>query len=136
MNETSLPQDSTKSLFVSLLKQEYQFRQTKNPRYSMRSFAKCLEVDQSLLTKILNGKRNPSKPFIQKVNERLGVDLIEAEQENEVPDSNYQAVEDTFHLMSEWYHFALLELARTKEFVAEEDWICKRLRINPGQLKL
>lgn len=130
-------QQVSRSLFVSLLKQEYSFRKEKNARYSIRSFAKCLDIDQSFLSKILNGKRLPSTEMILKANKKLRLELAQKEEEAKDTDENtYQRVEDVFHLISEWYYFALLELIRTEDFISDERWICRRLGINIDQLKV
>ncbi len=126
----------SRSNFVGLLRQELQFRQEKNPRYSIRSFAKSLSIDQSFLTKILNGSRLPSTNLIQKTNRRLKSDMLQAEKKAPQTADLYTRIEDTFHLIADWYHFALIELIRTDNFVPDEKWICRRLGINQTQLQL
>ncbi len=128
--------DISRSHFVGLLKQDFQFRRSKNASYSIRSYAKCLNIDQSYLTKILNGTRSPSASLIAKTNKRLRQDWVQNEKKNPSTETDHQRIEDSFHLISEWYHFALLELIRTKNFVADEKWICRRLGINQTQLQL
>ena len=38
-----------------------------------------------------------------------------------------------YHIIADWYHFAILTLAKTKDFKEDPDWIGKRLEISPHQ---
>ena len=50
---------------------------------------------------------------------------------------NYQQISiDTFEVMSDWYHFAILELCTTENFRAEPQWIANRLGITTSQVSL
>jgi transcriptional regulator with XRE-family HTH domain len=136
MKTTSTENQFSSSLFINLLKQELRFRKKKNPRYSLRAFARCLEVDQSSLSKILTGRRRPSTQLIAKANLRLKMDLAQAEKDNAELDQHYQQITDTFHLISEWYYFALLELIRTEGFKTDPKWISQRLGISEQEVEL
>ncbi len=59
--------------FVQVLKTELVRRSQKNPRYSLRSFAKFLEIDSSALSKILNRKRPLGQRSIRRFAERIGL---------------------------------------------------------------
>ena len=60
-------------LGMAHLRAELQRRTQLNPRYSMRSFAKALDVSHSLLSLVMSGKRSPSKSLIKKLAEQMGV---------------------------------------------------------------
>ena len=62
----SLDLDNSSIGFLQFLQQELERRCQKNPRYSLRSFAKYLEIDPSALSKILNGKRPLGKRLIRR----------------------------------------------------------------------
>lgn len=55
------------------LQQEFMVRCRKNPKYSIRSFARFLETDFSTLAKIMNGKRPLGQKVIQQYGEKLGL---------------------------------------------------------------
>src|SRR5262245_5035380 len=57
--------------FEEFLKKEFQERKSRNPNYSLRSFASSLETEASQLSKILTGKRRASPAVIQKYGMRL-----------------------------------------------------------------
>ncbi|HAZ13222.1 MAG: hypothetical protein A2X86_00670 [Bdellovibrionales bacterium GWA2_49_15] len=57
--------------FRLYLKAQLAERQGRNPRYSLRSFARFLEIDSSALSKIMNGKRALGQKMMQRMGERL-----------------------------------------------------------------
>jgi len=115
-----------------LLQQEFIRRSKKNPSYSMRAFSNFLQMDQSNLTKVLGGQRNLSKKLTLQVYEKLGVDpasmpaVIQRTQNQD----QFQNLEDTeFAIISEWYHFAILELLKTKFPVNDTHAVAEKLSI-------
>ncbi len=117
--------------------------QKKNPAFSLRSFAKKLQMSPSSLSEILNGKRNVSKKLAIKILTRLGSDpkdqhkIIhlfdyqkgQTKKDNDSKMNFLELSSDQFQTLSQWYHFAILSLAETKGFVAEPLWIARRIGI-------
>jgi plasmid maintenance system antidote protein VapI len=54
-----------------LIEEEFMRRREKNPKYSLRGYARHLEVDPSLLSKVLRNKRNISKNLSKKISDKL-----------------------------------------------------------------
>ena len=114
-----------------LLKNEFQRRAEKNPSFSLRAFSSKLEMDQSLLSKLLQGKRKFSDENAQKVSEFLGVYLNPQSLEQTDSPIDYQLMkEDEFFVISAWYHFAILELIKTKSFKHNPQFIAQKLKIS------
>lgn len=133
--------------FRTFLEQELCRRNSLNPNYSLRAFARDLGVDSSFLSKLLNGKRAMTvrtilslaprlgmddalvKDYIQKANGRrrryLGRDSGEIEFE---PLDNPKLAE-----VLEWYHLAILELVGVSDFEPQAAWIAERLSIPSEQ---
>ncbi len=123
--------------------------QNKNPAYSLRSFARKLQISPSSLSEILSGKRRVSKNLAQKILSRLGADPNDQDKILSLFDYSTNANDsakkdgttglssrsylelssDQFQILSQWYHFAILSLAETKGFVADPLWISHRLGI-------
>ena len=61
----------TKHDLGALLKQELSSRQAKNPQYSLRAFARFLNVDPSYLSKVLHGSRCFSDKTCQEILAKL-----------------------------------------------------------------
>lgn len=59
--------------FRQFLEDELARRSQNSPRYSLRAFARHLEVDSSFLSKILNGKRTVTMRTIRMFGERLNL---------------------------------------------------------------
>ncbi len=120
--------------FVSeLLREEFIRRKNKNASYSLRSFAQNLKIDQSLLSKILSGKKKVSAQFSTELLLKAGVapELIQAG----IEELGYKSViDDEFRFLSNWIPFAILELAKVKEFQPERDWMAKRLGVHPEEV--
>ena len=113
-----------------LLKNEFQRRAEKNPSFSLRALSAKLEMDQSLLSKLLQGKRKFSDETAQKVSEFLGVYLNSEALEQTDPTIDYQLMkEDEFFVISAWYHFAILELIKIKGFKHNSTFVSQKLGI-------
>jgi uncharacterized protein (TIGR02147 family) len=140
---------AAKTNYRTWLKDEFAQRCQRNPRYSLRSFARDLRILPSRLSDIFNGKQGMSVGVARRLAERLGWDapeqeffaaLVESEHarsqtkrelaRRKVADGNYQTLDhDTFALISDWYHFAILELVFTEGFRPQLKWIARRLAI-------
>lgn len=59
--------------YVEILRRELMRRQGRNPRYSMRSYARFLGMDASSLSRILKGKQQLSITLCQRVIARLAL---------------------------------------------------------------
>lgn len=129
-----------------------------NPRYSQRAFARQLRLSPGELSELLRGKRKLSLRSALRVSKNLGLSpgetkhllqliqtentraVIQAEgattmSSQEVPTPQALGL-DVFALVSEWYCFAILNLAECDDFCSDENWIAKRLGISNAQVRL
>jgi uncharacterized protein (TIGR02147 family) len=125
--------------YQQFLLQELAERKTRNPVYSIRAFARDLDVSSTALCDVLAGKRDLSRKNAEKVasilclspgrTQSLMREILKSDYaEGQV---DFQTLEeDTFRLLSDWYHFALLNLAKIKTNRASPPWIAKRLGIS------
>ena len=70
--------------FRQFLEDELARRSQNYPRYSLRAFARHLEVDSSFLSKILNGKRTVTMRTIRMFGERLNLTPDELQRFGEI----------------------------------------------------
>ncbi len=121
-----------------------------NPSYSLRAYARALCVDPSYISKLLNGKRDISPKVVQRLAPKLGLspeqirkisnskkDLKKSEQlvVASALQANYtQLTEDIFQLISDWYHYAILELVTIEKFKSEPKWISTMLGIKVAEV--
>ncbi len=115
------------------LQDEFSRRCRTNSSYSLRAFAKQLDFDSSTLSQILSGKRKVSDKIVQKVYDKLGQPPIK----NENTSSQYMLLSmDAFTVISDWYHYAILDLTLIKNFKSDPVWISSQLGISQLEAKL
>jgi uncharacterized protein (TIGR02147 family) len=116
------------SLLRNELRREFLRRCKTNESYSMRAFAGYLDIDQSLLSKIISGRRSIGARLAEQLALRLNVKTT--------PSPDYiQLLDDQVSVLSEWTHFAILELAKTKGFKLDKKWMATRLGVKPTQIE-
>ncbi len=127
------------------LSEQFNERRKKNKKYSIRAFAKRLKLEASILSKILSGKRIASVAMVNRLSEALAVDIetktslinyakrkekyAQVEKMNE-EDQFRQITLDSFALISDWYHYAILELTYVNNFQNDIPWISSMLGIS------
>jgi uncharacterized protein (TIGR02147 family) len=151
------PKGLQETTFRLFLQSELLRRCEKNPAYSVRAFARALGCDISTLSKILSGKRTVGRLAIERMGARLGLGPTQIQQfahqspsrENVVQtptrrkrmgtgaevDPNYQQLTiDSFKIISDWYHFAILELVHIEHFKPDTKWIAKTLGLRVAEV--
>jgi uncharacterized protein (TIGR02147 family) len=121
--------------FRQYLQSELVRRCQRNPRYSIRAFAKALGMDASTLAKILNGKRKLGQKAILAMSAKLD---IQPSLMSEILGLNnkYQQLEQIlFDVLSDWQYMAILELMTVDSFQADPRWISRALGISLSESK-
>ncbi len=109
--------------FRHLLHQELTKRTATNKRYSLRALAKSLDMHSATLSHVYNGRRLLSDEKIAEICQRLGVSSDDL-----CSDQRYHHIDkDMFAAISDWYHFAILDLTFVKNFKSDPQWIADRL---------
>lgn len=151
-NVASVCPESNTQDFRFFLQEELLRRCKKNPRFSLRAFARTLDVEASSLSKILNGKRTLTKKMLHRLCTQLGLGPDQVKEfEDRLPQASpprqgatgglplsgrddYQQVSaDTFNAISDWYHYAILELITVRGFEASPIWIARVLDITASE---
>jgi uncharacterized protein (TIGR02147 family) len=131
-----------------IIQKHYHEIQRVNPSYSIRAFAKKLQVSSGALSEILAGKRRLTESLAKRIISRLAMrprdarrlmllvqeEYIEASCMGEDTASTTVPV-DEFELISQWEHFAILSLTETKGFKSDVKWIAERLGISFSKAK-
>lgn len=123
---------------LDILLRKFKESQLRNPRWSQRAFAQKLGVSSGALSEIMKGKRPLTSSLKKKIASVL--QLSPAEQldffGDDIPSTlkparfeYFQLSVDQFHLISDWWYFAILNLLKTKGFKPQHDWIAQRLQI-------
>lgn len=135
--------------FRHFLQDELSSRCTRNPNYSLRSFAKALEVSPSALSAMMNEKRPITDKMKEKLGLRLGLSLEEIKKMISQPHGNsklkdeslpadlfQQLTLDTFSVISEPHHYGLLELMKVQNFKWDPRWIAQRLNKTVSEIHI
>ncbi|HEV7397116.1 MAG TPA: TIGR02147 family protein [Pyrinomonadaceae bacterium] len=135
--------------FRIFLRERFQAALRRNPRFSLRSFARQLGVNHSTVSQILRNKRPVSARAVEEMGKRLRLseNLIARykhgiKKRNKSTGRTLQEVRsfqfdlDTFELLSSWYHQAILELTHTGNFKPDSRWIGKRLGISVTEVNV
>jgi hypothetical protein len=111
-------------------------KKARNERYSLRAFARDLDISPTSLSLFMQGKRGLAPAAAERVRERLSAlfphrDLsgIQAPAAGEVA-AEYTPLDlDKVAVISDWYHFAILSLLELDDFVATPARIARRLNL-------
>ena len=114
-----------------------------NSSYSLRAFARSLKIEPSALSQIINKKR----PLTEKMKLRLGSALGLGVRELELMlssdsllktrNSRFQQMSlDTFALISDWYHYAIIEATYLSDFKPCAKWISCKLGITKSEANI
>jgi uncharacterized protein (TIGR02147 family) len=135
------------------LQDELAARCEHNSRYSLRAFAQCLGIGSSDLSKLIRQKRRLTDVTLVRLATRLGLTPDEIEPYREAlrqsptrvsaragataaGDDYRQLSTDTFRLLGDWYHMAILELIKVRGFQPSEKWVARRLRISASEVNI
>ncbi len=127
--------------FRFFLIQNLEEKRKRNSSYSLRAFANHLGVHHTFLSRILSGARSISKNTQQKFLRVLQltpqeVDKYFLQKPTPWADVKLEQLElDTFVMVSDWFHDAILELTRLKYFKPDFKWIAKILGISESAVK-
>jgi len=135
-------------------------KQKKNPKFSLRSFAKMLGVQSSFLSMVLNGKRDLSEETASLISEKLNLNSLDSKklilllrlektvhskqrsqilEDLEVLDPSLKGKRDLavdqFRAISEWYHLPLQLLVVLPGFEWSEEAAAKELGITVYEVR-
>lgn len=146
--------------YRTILKIELEERCRQNPRYSLRAFARDLEVSPGTLSEVFAGKHGLSRRAADTIARRLGYseaereafcDLVESvgsrsetrrtlarvRLEKNTVEPKYQNLQmDAFNVISDWHHYAILELTYLDQFESNLKWIASTLGIQEAVASL
>lgn len=116
--------------FRVILQAEFSRRLRVNERYSIRAFARYLQMDSSTLSRLLAGKKQVSEKKISQLCKKMGIQNPLEQNEN----SDFESVDvDIFTIIADWHHYAILDLVQIKSFKSDTKWIARKLNIENHQ---
>ncbi len=129
--------------FRTYLQQEFLKRTSKNKSYSLRAFAKTLNVSHATLSSMMTGKRTITPGTVARFSKFLGLSPQDVERflsketdSNHTGNSYYHIQQDTFNFISDWYYDAILQLSLIPRVKLEPSFISTALGIPVLESKL
>lgn len=117
------------SPFRNILNEEFVRRTNKNPNFSIRAFARQLDIEPSSLAQILSGKRKLTDKMRIRLGSKLGFGPARM-RSTSIRFQDFSKLEDDdFKVISDWYYYAILELTACKGFKGNPQWISKALNL-------
>lgn len=125
----------------SFLQDEFNSRRQRNPAYSLRAFARHLQMDASSLSKIITGKRKASRNNLDQIckalkltseaHQRFQQSLDNEKCQKQLQVESFNPIDpESSHLVGHWYHFAILELLRCRKDFFHSEEIARHLKIS------
>lgn len=125
---------------------------SKNPSFSIRALAKKVGLQASATNEILKGERRISYKIAEKIANNLLLDPTEKmnllkdfpqkmtrkskHKEGQEKDlSQMKLSTQQFELISDWSHYAILNLIETKNFIQTPEAIAERLNLSPKKIQ-
>ena len=133
---------------------EFEGRKSRNPSYSLRAFARDLGLAAPKLSEILRNKCGISENSAKRLVQKLNLSEHEAEafvnlvisKHSRLPSQRASSIEklktlrdrlkfnevslESFKVISDWYHYAILELTEVRDFKSTVGWVASRLQIS------
>ena len=118
-----------------------------NPQFSLRAFARMVDVSPAVLSRILSGKRKLTFNLAVRIADALVLGPMERDKlysfftgvKVEVLSEDHHEKElsiDCFNAMKEWYHYGITQLLFIDAFQEDPKWIAKMLSITELEAKL
>lgn len=138
MNQTIEP--------IEFLRETYKKRRDRNPTYSLRAFAKSLDISPARLSQMLNRRRPITSNQLEKIADALALDpetksRLAAKSPgprlDKLPRAKaFEAIDlEVFKFISDWQHSALICLLTTQGAKSEVRWLAKRLGVSTIEIR-
>lgn len=137
--------------YIKKIREEFSLKQRVNPRYSLRAFARDLDLHSSTLSSVLKGFRSLPVKNSQHVAAKLNLNSKERtlflesiyraktkidEIKIDPEDNRFMIDENHFKVLSEWEHFAVETLLELTDFVPTIAGISQRLGITMNRAQV
>ncbi|MDG0817844.1 DUF4423 domain-containing protein [Bdellovibrio svalbardensis] len=122
------------------LNEDFQRRKVKNPRYSLRAYAKALDLNPGTLSQILAGKRTITKELLWDLHSRLkfpediyDVWLNQIAPPRTAQKNDHVLDEAEIETLNSWMYFAVIELFSIKKSWTPEE-VAKKIGVSSFEI--
>lgn len=140
--------ETSQAYYIAKIKESLSLRQRMNPHYSLRAYARDLDMHPSTLSQVINGKRGLPLKVASDVATRLSLSPKEKtlfmesfyRTKTNIDDIAISEIDDRFMLdesyskvIAEWEHYAALELFAIKNFECTVSQVSQHLGITENR---
>ena len=134
-----------KADFAVFLHNELERRKKSNRNYSLRAFARDLDIEPSMLSKILRKKLVVSLKVLERLAPKAGLvepELSHCREAIQALDGvkhfadlrQREILYDEYKMIQDWYHLAIFEMTALTDFNSEPSWIAAKLGITDAEV--
>jgi len=135
-------------LYRSILIDEFEVRKARSSSFSLRAYARFLDLSPATLSRVLTSKRNLPLKKVEFISQKLNLDPIrkaafkKSAEFSKVSLKGLSAVavsalpsqvlddQKDYNIIAKWEYYAILNLVKTNDFQFCPNWIGKRLNIS------
>ncbi len=143
-----------------IIKKYFARKQKVNPKYSLRSFARDLDVNPAFVSRLLNGKQEIPRQRLDQITKILEMDSLTSKElkksmaaillkemgldPSEIGKSKASSIlqfddramtAKEMSVLSPWYNITIMELVTCANFKMDAGWIAKRLNLTNDQVE-
>lgn len=129
---------------VEIMQMEFDKRKMANKNYSLRSYARNLGLSPGYLSQVLNKKKDLTPKVLCAIASRLNLSAeklekllkiqSEVSKQKQLLNSQKELVKnidmETFSVISDWYHYAILHVFQLEKYKDTPEWIARKLSIS------
>lgn len=133
----------------SIIQADFDKKQSVNSRYSLRAYASYLGLSPASLSKILSNKVEVSPKILKQIAPKLNLtpaqynkledSLKKIKKSNSIKFIENEGIRklqmEEFNFISDWYHFAILEIFNLDHYDDSPEWIAKKLGIDEAKVE-
>lgn len=151
--------NGTTITFRDVLQREFGSKRSRNANYSLRAFARDLQMPPSKLSEVLRGFSGLSAKSANKIAKKLQLSVTETKwfvlsveahhnrskrerarfREELIKQSeggNFSEIDlEKFKVISDWHHFAIMELTGAADFSSDPEKIARRLGLSIDEVR-
>lgn len=139
----------------NILTTYFERKKLNNPKYSLRALARDLDLSASYVSQVMTGKKTLSESRIKdfvRVLELDDIAVIQLRRSMNLDQdysgkpisgddlnflSKYSPLEEKkYHILSDWYNIAIMDLTTTIGFQSDPHWIAKRLGLSVLEVEI
>ncbi len=119
---------------------------SRNAQFSLRAFARLVEVSPAVLSRVLSGQRKLTFTLAVRIADALKLGPIEREtlysfylaksDRSPIDRAEKEFSIDCFNAMKEWYHYGITQLLFVENFREDHRWMSRILEISELEVKL